>query len=176
MIRAFAIAAGAFLLFLVGLAWLFWPRRPPTSTPDPETTMRSFLRLLNAHRPAAIAGLIIGVFLGFQLGCKPYLPPNTHPIVDCVNAQRPSIDSLITSFWPKDGGAPDWSKIESVAIDAGITIGGCALAEFVQAYLAPPPGRMAPDDANGVRARDALERYRNKHANNAVFRTADGDL
>lgn len=30
MIRAFAIAAGAFLLYLLGLAWLFCPRAPST--------------------------------------------------------------------------------------------------------------------------------------------------
>lgn len=33
MIRARAIAAGAFLLFLVGVAWLFWPRCPDDLDP-----------------------------------------------------------------------------------------------------------------------------------------------
>lgn len=120
--------------------------------------------------------ILIVSLLILSSSCKPYLPPNTHPYVDCVNGDRSKIDALIAGFWPSDGGAPDWSQIESVAIDAGVSIGGCALAEFVQSYLAPAPGTAAPPPELAVKAKDTLERYRAAHANNASFKTAAGEL
>lgn len=118
--------------------------------------------------------LLVLAFVLFA--CKPYLPPVAGPIVDCVNSDSARIKSLLDSFWPSGGGAPDWSKIEAGAIDAGISIGGCAIASFVQKYLAPPPGTAVPPPELANAARDTLERYRAKHANGAGFRFKDGDL
>lgn len=134
-----------------------------------HTLVRSFARL---HLLLAF----VLALLALTSSCKPYLPPNTHPYVDCINAERSKIDALIASFWPSSGGAPDWGRIETIAIDAGVSIGGCALAEFVQSYLAPAPGTAAPPPELAVQAKDTLERYRNKHANNASFKTAAGEL
>lgn len=109
-------------------------------------------------------------------GCKPYLPPDVGPFIDCINADRPAIDAMIAGFWPADGSAPDWGRIKDQAITAGVSIGGCALAEFVQRYLAPAPGTAAPPPELALQAKDTLEQYRNKYAGNASFRTKAGDL
>lgn len=120
--------------------------------------------------------ILIVTLLIATSSCKPYLPPNTHPYVDCINGERSKIDALIASFWPADGGAPDFDRIEQVAIDGTVSIAGCALAEFVQSYLAPAPGTAAPPPELALQAKDTLERYRNKHANNASFKTSAGEL
>lgn len=128
-------------------------------------------------RPGAAtnaAALLVVVVLAAQPSCKQYIPPQIAPVVDCVNANRPAIDGLIDSFWPKDGGSPVWSKIESQAIDAGVAIGGCALMEFAQKYLTPAPGNRAP--ADGAKVRALAEDYRAKHANGATFDTPLGKL
>ena len=98
-------------------------------------------------------------------------------VIDCVNAERSRIESLIASFAPVLAGErPDWGSIEAQAIAAGQTIGGCALAETVQAYLTPPVGRAAPSGDSGRAARGALEDFRVRHAANATFHTGAGDL
>jgi len=98
-------------------------------------------------------------------------------VVDCITADQVEIKSLILSFLPMFvGGAPDWTAIEGQAIAAGEAVGGCALAELVQEYLAPPPGRAAPAPAVGQLARTALEDFRVHHAGGAVFRSRMGDL
>lgn len=107
-------------------------------------------------------------------GCKPYAPPIAHPIVDCVNADRPAIESLILSFWPKDGGVPNWASVESAAINAGINVGGCAIAEYIQQYTAPKPGTAAPPD--GLQAVMTLEHYRSITAPDTSFKTKYGSL
>jgi len=98
-------------------------------------------------------------------------------VIDCLAANRAPIEALILSFAPLIAGDhPDWSTVEQQAIAAGELVGGCALAEVVQAYLAPPPGRMAPAPAPGLAARGALEDFRSKHAGGAAFHTRAGDL
>jgi hypothetical protein len=123
-----------------------------------------------------ITFFIMVVVLTSLASCKGYLPPSADPIVDCVNADQARIKSLLDSFWPSSGAKPDFGKIEAAAIDAGVSIGGCAIAAFVQKYLAPPMGTAVPPPGLANAARDTLERFRGKHANGALFRFKDGDL
>jgi hypothetical protein len=110
----------------------------------------------------------------FVTSCKPYAPPGPlRPIVDCVNADRGKVVSLVDTLWPF-GGPIDWHVVEQQAIDSGLQIGGCALAEFVQTYLTPKPGNALPVDS--ADARDTLEHFRATKAGNAVFKTAAGEL
>ena len=98
-------------------------------------------------------------------------------IIDCITADRARIEALIASFQPVlAGDRPDWGSIEAQAVTAGQAIGGCALAETVQAYLAPPVGRRAPSGDSGRSARGALEDFRAVHAGGATFRTSVGNL
>lgn len=103
-------------------------------------------------------------------------------VVDCIATDRTRIDALIVSFAPLlVGEQPNWSSIEQQAIAAGETIGGCALAEVVQQFLAPPasavlPTRAAPNAESGLAARAALEDFRTKHAAGATFHSRLGNL
>ncbi len=98
-------------------------------------------------------------------------------VIDCVAADRAQITAVMLSFTPLiSGDAPDWLGVENRAIAAGETIGGCALAELVQGFLAPPVGRAAPAASNGNLARAALEDFRTQHAGGATFHTPVGDL
>ena len=118
--------------------------------------------------------LVTLLVLGSSTGCTRYVPPIAHPLIDCVvAANRPAIEQLVTK-WIED--APAWSDVEVTAANAGTSIGGCARAEFVQWFLAPPAGTAVPPADQAIAARETLERYRNRYANNASFRTAHGDL
>lgn len=97
-------------------------------------------------------------------------------IVDCISQDRDQIVALGAALWNAVMHGASWSEVEKQAIANGETIGGCALAETVQKYLAPPPGRAAPDPDSGRAARAALEDFRGKHARGATFKTPAGDL
>lgn len=131
-----------------------------------------YMRRKAPTRPTLVL-LVLQVALG-GFGCKvtrPYLPPVTHPIVDCAAASL--ADALVVSWFTR---RPSWSQIRNEAIDAGIEIGGCAFAAYLQRYLAPAPGNAAPPPEDAIAAKDAFEQYRNVHALNATFRFRDGDL
>lgn len=120
---------------------------------------------MRAHAAnVAKVGLVVltfAVLLGSS--CKPYVPPTFAPVADCVNAERDKIDPLIASFWPKDGGAPDWGSIKDQAIADATDIAICAAGEFIQQYLAPKPGNAAPPPEVSRTARDTFEEIRKAH-------------
>lgn len=101
-------------------------------------------------------------------------------IIDCAKAEADKIDVLLTSMRTLLTGSPDWAGIEARAIDAGEAIGGCALAELVQEYVAPTPpavpstARMASTEARAARA--TFEDFRARVAGGATYRTKHGDL
>lgn len=100
-----------------------------------------------------------------------------HPVVDCTVADQAQVQALIAELSPLlIGQSPDWTKIEKDAIAAGETIGGCALASVIQAYLAPKAGLAAPDPLTGQLAHAVLEDFRARFAGGATFRTRVGDL
>ena len=112
---------------------------------------------------------------GASAGCR---APQVagHAIIDCLVADRIKIDALITDLGTKTkpDGSRDWSAIEADALANGIEIGGCAIAEFVETYLAPAPTVKAPSDS--VEARQALEHVRATQAGSPSFKTRLGTL
>lgn len=137
----------------------------------------AYLRRKKAAAPSSsgLVGIVLLLSLagGAAVGCgavRPYAPPVTYPIVDC--GAEAGIDALIVSWFTR---RPSWSTIKDEAIDAGVEVGGCAFAKYLDKYLAPAPGTAAPPPEEAVAAKDAFEQYRNKYALNASFRFADGD-
>lgn len=122
--------------------------------------------------------LILAIGLGCSTSCVKDGPGSSPgpiaTIIDCTVEQQDDLENLLLEFAPLlVNGEPDWDTITGKSIAAGINIGGCALATFVQNYLG---GRKAvPADASW-RGYRALEDFRAKHAGGAVFRTARGDL
>lgn len=98
-------------------------------------------------------------------------------VIDCLIAEaKPAIAEAKADLDATFASGPDWAKILAQAEAHGVNAGGCALAELVQNYLAPAPGRMAPPVAAGHDAKNALETFRANTANGATFKTASGDL
>lgn len=121
--------------------------------------------------------LVVAVGLGCSSGCKD--GPGSGPgpiatIIDCAKEDQAQLSALALELAPLAmGSSPDWKAIEARAIGAGGRIGGCVLAELVQAFLG---GRRAiPNDASWT-AHETLERFRATQAGGATFRTKVGDL
>lgn len=113
-------------------------------------------------------------------------------VIDCTGGNAPGIVATILSTlteWNKDqadGGCRtdtgyDWGCVKSMAIDKGVQVGGCALAELVQDVIGSSTSSTASSTAlaspgvDGVLARATLEDFRAKHAGGAVFHFATGD-
>ncbi len=108
--------------------------------------------------------------------CKDLPPPEAiaKAVVDCTRADQGQVNAVLREMLPLVyGDTPNWKSVEERAISAGVTIGGCALAELVQLYLG---GRKAPLQSEGWNAHETLERFRHDVAGDATFRTAKGDL
>jgi len=126
------------------------------------------------HLHTLLTSLAI-VTAGLATGCSGSKQPGT-AVIDCLVADRAKIDALITDLGTKTkpDGSRDWSAIEADALVAGVEIGGCALAEFVESFLAPASGLKAPSD--GVEARQTLEHFRSTKTGGASFKTRFGTL
>lgn len=97
------------------------------------------------------------------------------PTIDCTAADQGKLATLLSALTQALAGG-GWLAVEQQAIAAGVTYGGCALADMVQGYLSPEAGRAAPSLTDGHIARDTLERFRAERANGAVFHLLEGDL
>lgn len=93
--------------------------------------------------------------------------------VDCTLQSGAQIVAVYDSFKPPAGQKIDWGKVESAAKAAGETIGGCALAQFVQDYLSNKGA--APSSAqDGQLAKQTLEDFRATVAGGATFKVNVG--
>jgi hypothetical protein len=100
-------------------------------------------------------------------------------VVDCTVANRDKVEALLAEFAPLlAGDKPDWKAVVDKAVDAGSTIGGCALADLAQRRAAPEAvSRSSSTAAPPTRsARSVFEEFRAEHAHGAVYRTAKGEL
>jgi len=129
---------------------------------------------MSNYVPAFLSSLLL-LTAASPLDCGPVKTAG-NAVIDCVAADRTKIDALIVDLATKTkpDGTRDWAAIESEAITAGIEVGGCALAEFVQSYLRPSQGVKAPSD--GLAARQTLEHFRTSQAGGATFKTKSGAL
>lgn len=130
---------------------------------------------------AGLAVSLIIVLGGFTCGTQtPTAGQVEQNLIDCTTGDLGGIASLFHKikdhYFPPAGAAPtasDWAAIEQEAIDAGKTIGGCALVEIVQEFLG---GKKALTVGQSQPARGALEDFRAKQAKGAVFHTPQGNL
>lgn len=98
-------------------------------------------------------------------------------VIDCLGKERPKIDALLFELSPLVFlSSPDWAAVYQRAKLAGAEVGGCVIAELVQRYLSPVPGRTAPRGDASWAAHQALEEFRAVEAGGATFRTAYGNL
>lgn len=97
-------------------------------------------------------------------------------VIDCLKEDQAELVALVGSLWSVFASGGSWNDVKDSAIGAGKTLGGCALAEVVQKYLAPPRGRAAPAPEQGRAARRALEEFRDEQAGGATFKTQAGHL
>lgn len=95
-------------------------------------------------------------------------------VIDCTGEHRAQIDALFVELSPLVfGDRPDWSAVYQRAKHAGVTIGGCVIAELVQVYMG---GRRAVPNEDGWKAHTALEEFREAEAGGATFKTRFGNL
>ena len=136
---------------------------PSPKAPQAGRVMLSIVAVL------ALTGLVVTAALG-TAGCSGVKAAET-AVIDCTKASQPAIESLILEFRTLlQGDAPNWSAVESRAIAAGETIGGCALAELIAGMAKPAIARSVDP------GRATLEDFRSRVAGGATFHTATGDL
>jgi hypothetical protein len=131
---------------------------------------------------ASIAALL--VIASCSSGCPGTAPTGvtvTHDIVACAD-QGQGVLSRIESEIIMMGALaistdPDrWAKIETTAINDGLTVGGCAFARVVNDWIKKKSlGEAGAAEQIHV-AKSTFEDYRAKYANSSTFRTSQGDL
>lgn len=126
------------------------------------------------HLPAFVSAFTLVTAAG-AIGCGSARNPG-NTVIDCLAADRAKIDTLIADLAAKtrSDGSRDWSAIETDAISAGVTIGGCALAEFIESLLQPSQHVQASSE--DAQARQTFEHFRSTQAGNATFKTRLGTL
>lgn len=129
-----------------------------------------------------IASLLIGALLmGGTLiascgpGKQPVGPVVINGIIDCTVDSGGQIAELIKAFRPKDGHGVNWSDVYEKAKAAGESVGGCALAIFIQDYMTSST-YASTEGYGGADATATLERFRTEVAHGATFHTAKADL
>jgi len=127
-------------------------------------------------RYVALTGVLM-IGLSLQPACTtPAVVTGGAVVIDCLQQDQAKLVEIVGSLWAVFSGGGSWTDVEAQAIAAGKSLGGCALVEVVQKYLAPPRGRAAPPADQGQAARAALEDFRTKQAGGATFKTAAGML
>lgn len=96
-------------------------------------------------------------------------------LVDCLAADRGAINDLVDEFAPLiTEGRADWPSMYSRAKSAGLSVGGCFLAEIVAIVTSPRRGLITrPLDETTPRA--LLELFRREEADGSVFKTERGE-
>lgn len=168
------LASGLLDHFRDLLAILAPPSRK-TGAFDPKTGITDMQKSAGTQRIRMVLAGSVALALVASLSACPNPPKPVQIVIDCTKQSHESIESLIAQFAPLlIGNQPDWAAVESKALDAGETIGGCALAEFVNTYLTRR-GATVTAEATWL-AHDTLEHFRTSHAGGATFHTATGDL
>jgi len=74
------------------------------------------------------------------------------------------------------GDIDKWNKIEVAAINDGLVVGGCAVAQVVNDWITKKSLVGSANVADVHDAKKMFEDYRAKFAGNSTFRTKVGDL
>lgn len=125
----------------------------------------------------ALVAVVLGAGGVSQVSCgTPAVVTGGAVVVDCLVKDQAQLADLVGSLWAVFASSGSWKDVENSAIAAGKDLGGCALGEVVQKYLAPPAGRAAPAGEKGRAARFALEDYRTQYLGGATLKTSLGNL
>lgn len=134
--------------------------------------------------PGASAAAGAAVIFIFAISCAGTTPTGgsvTNAVVECT-LQGQSVTDKIEAVAAEMGAIvlsadPDkWSKIEVIAINDGLTIGGCAISRVVNDWITKK-SLGSPTAARETQlAHATMEDYRAKYANHASFRTKNGDM
>lgn len=139
-----------------------------------------YLRRKPKAAPTVITLVLAVALVGCSSGCKsgPDGKPwdhATNAVIDCTRQDQGQITSLIAELLPLAYlERPNWQSIGDKAVAAGVSIGGCALAELVDLYLGNR--KITQSDEATWCAYQTLEDFRARVAGGATFRTARGDL
>ena len=154
-----------------------WLRNPTAKLPVAVSPTGSQQGSPGAAVGAALVLLGVAGCLALGAGLMQACEPAKHAgvvVIDCTLADAQQTAALLDELKPILAGNPiNWSAVEEKAINAGETIGGCVLATLVQDALG---GTKATQANTSWAARGALEDFRSKHANGAIFHTKKGDL
>lgn len=113
--------------------------------------------------PAVLSGLV-----GCS-GCEPAVPA----IVECTLRNRDDITRLVDAAVRLLDKGGSWQEVEELAIAAGKDIGGCVLAEVIDAVASRPALTSGVDVAKG---NEALRDFKRRvSGTSTVYRTAWGD-
>lgn len=108
---------------------------------------------------------IVAFLASVAIACGP-TPNIKDVIVECAQGDQDLVRDFAAELLPLlNLDAPDWRAIESAAVAHGVQIGGCALAELVNAWLSRP--RATPQTQA---AADALENVRRAFGGNIAWR------
>jgi hypothetical protein len=126
------------------------------------------------HLPAFVSAFTLVTAAG-AIGCGPARNAG-NTVIDCLAADHAKIDAVIADLGTRTrpDGTRDWSAIETDAISAGVVIGWCALAEFIETVLQPSQHVQAA--SADTQARPTFEHFRSTQAGNAAFKTRLGTL
>lgn len=134
---------------------------------------------------AAAGGSVVAILFTMIscTGCPGTAPTGGSVITATVNCFNNSpdvqakIDAEIAEMSKLAFGlTPDWTKVENLAINGGLQVGGCAIAQVVNEWITKKSLGDGDAVAQTKMASATLEHYRSHYANNASFRTARGDL
>lgn len=95
-----------------------------------------------------LAVLLVGAGLALQPGCaagKHEAVEAGHALVDCAKANSGDLVKLVAQLAAAVVKHGDWHAVEQSAEQAGVTLGGCALAALVAEYTKPevPEGAVS---------------------------------
>lgn len=140
-----------------------------------------------AARSAGVLALLTTVVTAAVLSCTGCPGATPTPVavgaavVDCFAQGRPILDRVeeeVLKFGVIAASSdPDrWNKIELLAANEGISVGGCAFAHVVNEWLTRKTLGTPDAVADTHVARATFEEYRAKYASGATFRTSRGDM
>ena len=127
---------------------------------------------------------IMALILVSCTDCNGTTPTPNSVLTSVVDCASPSGDILsrIESEAVKIGSIvfgsdlDKWNKAEVVAINDGLTIGGCALAQVVNDWITKKSLSTTSAVAEVHDAKTMFESYRTKYAGGATFKTKKGDM
>jgi len=141
-----------------------------------------------AKKMPATAGVITSIFVALTViscsdcaGTKPTGGSVIASVIDCAAPGGDILDRIKLEALKMGAIAfgPDvnkWNEIEVLAVNDGLTIGGCAFAQVVNEWITKKSLSTGSAIAEVHDAKETFEKYRSTYAGGATFKTVSGDL